>query len=85
MMSLPEGLARALVVYHLAEQRALMGAFLDALGIAHENGLIQDDGVKPDPASWRPRSPTSAASFQRTPWPFTWTRSFARIRKPGVG
>ena len=27
----------------------MMGAFLDALGIAHENGLIQDDSVKPDP------------------------------------
>jgi hypothetical protein len=26
----------------------MMGAFLDALGIAHENGLIKDDEVKPD-------------------------------------
>jgi hypothetical protein len=26
-----------------------MGAFLDALGIQHENGLIKDDDVKPDP------------------------------------
>ena len=41
--------ARTLVVYHLAEQRAMMGAFLDALGIAHENGLIQEESVKPDP------------------------------------
>jgi hypothetical protein len=41
--------ARTLVLYHLAEQRAMMGAFLDALGIAHENGLIQEDDVKPDP------------------------------------
>ena len=40
--------ARALIVYHLAEQRAMMGAFLDALGIAHENGLIQEESVKPD-------------------------------------
>ena len=39
---------RALIVYHLAEHRAMMGAFLDALGIAHENGLIQEDDVKPD-------------------------------------
>jgi hypothetical protein len=47
--SLPDSLAaRALIVYHLAEQRPMMGAFLDALGIAHENGLIQDEGVKPD-------------------------------------
>ena len=32
---------RALILYHLAEQRPMMGAFLDALGIAHENGLIR--------------------------------------------
>jgi len=49
--SLPDGLAaRTLIVYHLAEQRQMMGAFLDALGIAHEDGLIQDDEVAPDPA-----------------------------------
>src|SRR5215813_15539329 len=39
--ALPDQIAgRALIVYHLAEQRPMMGAFLDALGIAHENGLI---------------------------------------------
>ncbi len=49
--SLPEALAaRALVVYHLADQRPMMGAFLDALGIAHDNGLIKDDSAKPDAA-----------------------------------
>ena len=55
--SLPDAIAaRALIVYHLAEQRPMMGAFLDALGITHENGLIQDDDVKPDPEkSARPR------------------------------
>src|SRR6266853_1083738 len=47
--SLPETIAgRALIGYHLAEQRPMMGAFLDALGIAHENGVIQEDEVKPD-------------------------------------
>ena len=47
LANLPEALAaRALVVYHLAEQRPMMGAFLDALGIAHENGLIQDEDRK---------------------------------------
>ena len=40
--------ARLLAVYHLAEQRPMMGAFLDALGIAHENGLIQDESITPD-------------------------------------
>lgn len=41
--------ARALITYHLAEQRPMMIAFLDALGLAHENGLIQEENVKPDP------------------------------------
>jgi hypothetical protein len=47
--SLPEQIAgRALIAYHLAHQRAMMGAFLDELGLAHDNGLIQEDEVKPD-------------------------------------
>ncbi|MGB2716861.1 MAG: hypothetical protein WBC51_21950 [Vicinamibacterales bacterium] len=41
--------ARALVHYHLERQRPMMAAFLDALGITHENGLIKDETVpKPD-------------------------------------
>jgi hypothetical protein len=49
IVALPESLAaRALVTYHLADQRPMMGAFLDALGIAHDNGLIKDDSAKPD-------------------------------------
>jgi hypothetical protein len=52
---LPDAIAaRALVIYHLADQREMMGTFLDALGIAHENGLIQDDGAKPDPEKIEP-------------------------------
>ena len=44
LVTLPDMLAaRALVLYHLAEERPMMGAFLDALGVAHENGLIQGD------------------------------------------
>ena len=39
--------ARILVAYHLAHQRPLMGRFLDALGIAHEDGLIADESVTP--------------------------------------
>ena len=35
--------ARLLVAYHLEHQRPMMGAFLDALGIAHEDGLIKDE------------------------------------------
>jgi len=49
MPNLPEQVAgRALIAYHLEAQRPMMGAFLDALGIAHENGVIQEDDVKPD-------------------------------------
>jgi len=41
--------ARALVNYHLERQRPMMGAFLDLLGITHENGLISEENVgKPD-------------------------------------
>lgn len=50
--SLPDTIAgRLLVAYHLAEKRPLMAAFLDALSIAHEDGLIkEDDLVAPDAA-----------------------------------
>ena len=55
LASLPDTLAaRALILYHLAEQRPMMGAFLDALSIAHENGLIQDDLAAPDPEKLGP-------------------------------
>jgi hypothetical protein len=48
---LPEELVtRMLVLYHLAAQRPMMSAFLDALGIGHEHGLIREDAVTPDPA-----------------------------------
>ena len=39
--------ARALVHYHLERQRPMMGAFLDALGISHENGLITAETMSP--------------------------------------
>jgi hypothetical protein len=39
--------ARLLIAYHLAHQRPMMGSFLDALGIAHEDGLIADENVEP--------------------------------------
>jgi hypothetical protein len=41
--------ARLLVAYHLAHQRPMMGTFLDALGIAHEEGLINDEDVEAPP------------------------------------
>jgi hypothetical protein len=39
--------ARLLVAYHLDHQRPMMGAFLDALGMKHENGLIAEEDVQP--------------------------------------
>ena len=49
MPNLPEQIAaRALIAYHLEAQRPMMGAFLDALGITHENGVIQEEDVKPE-------------------------------------
>jgi hypothetical protein len=36
---------RALIAYHFATKRPLMGGFLDALGIAHDNGLIADESL----------------------------------------
>jgi hypothetical protein len=44
--TMPDSIAaRALVAYHLARQRPMMGAFLEALGIAHEDGLISDENL----------------------------------------
>jgi hypothetical protein len=42
--------ARLLVAYHLHHQRPMMGGFLDALGITHENGLIADEEMQPPSA-----------------------------------
>jgi hypothetical protein len=38
---------RALIAYHFADLRPLMAAFLDALGIGHDQGLITDEKVEP--------------------------------------
>jgi hypothetical protein len=56
--------ARALVSYHLERQRPMMSAFLDSLGIAHENGLINDETVsKPDASRLRTAAAQLAATF----------------------
>ncbi len=51
--------ARLLVSYHLAHQRPMMGAFLDALGIGHEDGLISDEQVQ------KPSDEALAAAVER--------------------
>ncbi|MDQ3211720.1 MAG: hypothetical protein M3Q85_03525 [Acidobacteriota bacterium] len=56
--------ARALVNYHLERQRPMMGAFLDSLGIAHEDGLISEENVtKPEPEKLRTAAAELGARF----------------------
>jgi len=58
--------ARLLVAYHLAHQRPMMGAFLDAVGIAHENGMIADEELKaPAPEALRSAATTIAGQFPK--------------------
>ena len=64
LVSLPDSLAaRALIVYHLKEQRPMMGAFLDALGIRHQNGLIEEDSVTPDKDKLSPAAAKLESEF----------------------
>jgi hypothetical protein len=64
LASVPETVAaRALIAYHLTDQRPMMGAFLDALGIAHENGVIQEDDVKPDAGKLAPAVDAIAKAY----------------------
>jgi hypothetical protein len=56
--------ARALVNYHLGRQRPMMVAFLDSLGIAHENGLItQEDLGKPESEKLKAAAADVASKF----------------------
>jgi len=57
--------ARLLVAYHLQHQRPMMGAFLDALKIQHDNGLIADDEVKAP----TPEALTAAAEHLASTYP----------------
>src|SRR4029079_9114004 len=56
--------ARALVNYHLERQRPMMAAFLDAIGIAHENGLISEENIaKPESDKVKAAARELAAKF----------------------
>jgi hypothetical protein len=56
--------ARLLVAYHLAQQRPMMAAFLNALGIAHEDGLINDEDMEaPSEERLQQAAKTLAGSF----------------------
>ncbi len=54
--------ARLLVAYHLEHQRPMMGAFLDALGIRHQDGIIAEDEVAPPPPDALKKAATSIAA-----------------------
>jgi hypothetical protein len=55
---------RLLVAYHLVHKRPMMGSFLDALGVKHENGLIADDHVaRPEPEQLAEAARTLAAAY----------------------
>ena len=54
--------ARMLVAYHLQHQRAMMGAFLDALAIKHEEGIIAEEEVAPPTAEALKQAAKSVAS-----------------------
>lgn len=46
LAAVSDGVAgRLLVTFHLTHQRPMMSAFLDALGVAHDNGLISDEAA----------------------------------------
>jgi hypothetical protein len=56
--------ARALVNYHLERQRPMMGAFLDSLGIVHEDGLISEENTtKPEPDKLRAAAEDLATKY----------------------
>jgi|SRR5215203_1867390 len=56
--------ARALVNYHLGRQRPMMAEFLDALGVAHEEGLIKDETVvKPESEKLRQAAEQLVAKY----------------------
>jgi hypothetical protein len=58
--------ARALVSYHLERQRPMMGMFLDSLGIAHEDGLINDENIsKPDSEKLKSAASELAAKYPK--------------------
>ncbi len=56
--------ARLLVAYHLDRHRPMMKSFLDALGIAHEDGLIADQELQaPDKERLQAAAAAIAASY----------------------
>ena len=61
----PESVAaRILVSHHIAHKRPMMAAFLDSLGVAHDNGMIAEEAVVPQqPDKIRAAVKAIASSF----------------------
>ena len=58
--------ARLLVAFHLQHQRPMMASFLDALGIAHEDGLIaEENAAPPAPEALKSAAATLGASYPK--------------------
>ena len=56
--------SRALIQFHLQLQRPMMGAFLDALEIAHDDGLITAEKIEPpDPERLKEAVAQLASSY----------------------
>ena len=68
---------RALIAYHFQAQRPLMSAFLDALGVTHENGLITAESVAPPEG----RAIDEAAGHVRQTFPDADVRLYLRTLK----
>jgi hypothetical protein len=89
--------ARALVNYHLDRQRPMMGAFLDLLGIAHDQGLINEENAsKPDADKLKTAAADLAAQYPKedvalyfstlvSQDPETWGALADRVNEPVAG
>ena len=68
VLDVGEPLAAALLVaLHLGERRALLKAFLDALGLPHEDGLLKEeaDAIPPPTAEALTRAVGALGAFPR--------------------
>ena len=78
--------ARLLMAYHLEHQRPMMGAFLDALGIKHEEGLITEESpTAPEAGAARHGGADAGGRVSRRPTSRAISgRCSGRIRKRGA-
>ena len=81
----PELLAESLLLaLHVETRRDLLGAFLDALGIAHEEGMLAEDADFPAPSEAAARAaldalrPRFAADAIRVYWNALWLQDRER-------